>query len=111
MPYHPIALVYFAMTLGICVLGILFFWKMRSRGKPVLAWTLWVLAFGYSVTQLWRTIVFAYVAPGVITVLVGALSVMILSAYVAAVFYSPLPRYQRDDDGDDDTPFTLPDEV
>lgn len=111
MPYHPIALVYLALTAGICVLGILFFWKLRQRGKPILAWTLWVLAFGYSAAQLWRTIELAYAIPGVITVVIGAISVMILSAYVAAVFYSPWPLYTYDDDGDDDTPFKIPDEV
>lgn len=111
MPYHPIALIYFLLTVGICVLGILFFWKMRQRGKPVLAWSLWVLAFGYAIVQLWRAIVFAYVAPGIVTVTVGAVSVMVLSAYVAALFYSPWPQYCRDTESDDDAPFEIPDEV
>lgn len=111
MPYHPFMLIQFALSAGICVLGIMFFWKFRARGKNVMAWTLWVLAFGYSVSRLWGTIVFSYVAPGVVTVTIGAVSVMVLSAYLAAVFYSPWPPYQRDDDDEDDTPFEVPDEV
>lgn len=111
MTYHPVMLVQFALSAGMCALGILFFWKFRARGKTIMAWTLWVLAFGYTVSRLWGTIVLAYAAPGLVTVTIGAVSVMILSAYVGAVFYSPWPPYRRDDDGDDDGFFEVPDEV
>lgn len=105
--------VQFAIVLGTCVLGVLFFWKLRYRRKPVLAWTLWVLAFGYSAAQLWRQIVFAYVAPNLMTIALGAVCVMVLTLYIAAIFYSPWPDPFTDDDPDDDDekPFKIPDEV
>ena len=94
----------FAMTVAMCLFGILVFWHLQRIRKPGLARIFWFLSFGYTLAILWRVIAAAIAEPTFLRFSFGLIAVAVLAAYFAALSSNPLPvkRYAYEDEEGDD---------
>ncbi|MEL6921542.1 MAG: hypothetical protein AAFO77_11080 [Pseudomonadota bacterium] len=102
--FYVMAMLHYAITIAMCLAGIVVYWHLQRIRKPGMARFFWFLAFGYALALLWRPIMAAIVEPSVFRFVLGIVSVCVLAAYAAAWSRNPLEpkRYSYEDEEDDD---------
>ena len=98
--FYMMVFLSFAMSVAMCLFGILVFWHLQRIRKPGMARIFWFLSFGYTLAILWRVIAVAIAEPTFFRFSVGLIAVAVLAAYVAALTSNPLPikRYAYEDE-------------